>query len=221
MADETKKPHEKAWKKFLSLRRTLFAENRDFAEWRKGRRQYAVWTIDVRNPSVQSRFDAARTHLSEFLLEPYRRQPHVSLFVCGFLAGFTHFDDDYSAAGLECHLRDLKKAAPAPFTIEVGGINSFAAAPFLEVFDVAGGIKKVRKVLSRTHSEIRAEDYLPHLTLGLYADRFDTKMVAEKMASFRPASPVSCFVDAVSLTTYSAPEIAGPLTIQHTIGLGD
>jgi len=219
MGGSANKPHQRVWNEFLGLRRTHFAENRDFKEWHRGRKQYAVWVIDVRNPSVQSRFDTAREHLAEFLLEPYRRQPHISLFVCGFPAESERYDDDYGHDRCSRHLRDLEKAKPPPFPIEVGGINSFAAAPFLEVFNVAGGIETLRSIFSRTCSEIRQEPYLPHLTLGLYADRFDTRIVAERMALLRNAPPVPCLVDAVRLTTYSAAEIAGPLTVQHTIGL--
>ena len=115
---------------FLNWRRTIPTEKRNYEEWHRNRREYAVWTIGIRSQPVESRFDAARAYLSEFLLEPYRRQAHVTLFVCGFLAEVEQFDDDYAVEKSADHLRELQKAKIAPFEIGIGGISSFAAAPF-------------------------------------------------------------------------------------------
>lgn len=128
--------HQMVWNEFLSSGRTLCSEERDYKEWHKGRREYAAWMIDIQSEPVRSRFDAAREHLAEFLLEPYRRQAHVTLFVCGFLVEVPRFDDDYAVEERNYHLRALREAEIAPFEIKVGGINSFAATPFLEVSDV-------------------------------------------------------------------------------------
>ena len=214
-----KERNENVWGEFLSLRRTLHTEKRDYAEWHRGRNEYAVWMICIQSQSVQSRFDAARLHLAEFLLEPYRRQAHVTLFVCGFPAEIKRLRDDYTVEESERCIRALKKAKPAPFEIKIGGINSFAAVPFLEVFDISGGIGRIRNVLSGTRYEIGNGEYMPHLTLGLYSGRFDTKMVAKKMSSFCHDSLITYFVDQISLTTYSARRIAGPLAVKHVIDL--
>ena len=207
------------WGEFLNLGRTPPTEKRDYVEWHRGRKEYAVWTIGIQSQSVQSRFDAARGHMAEFLFEPYRRQPHVTLFVCGFLTEIKRFQDDYTVEELERCIRELKEAKPAPFEIKIGGINSFGAAPFLEVFDVSGGIERIRNVLSGTRSEIREGDYIPHLTLGLYSDHFNTKMVADTMSSFCPDSLITHSVDEISLTAYSARKIAGPLAVKCVVDL--
>jgi 2'-5' RNA ligase len=212
--------HQMVWNEFLSSGRTLRSEERDYKEWHKGRREYAAWMIDIQSEPVRSRFDAAREHLAEFLLEPYRRQAHVTLFVCGFLVEVPRFDDDYAIEERKYHLRALREAEIAPFEIKVGGINSFAATPFLEVFDVGGGIKRVREVLSSTRCEIRAGEYVPHLTLGLYSGEFEVAGVAERISSFGAVSPITYLVDEISLTTYSAFEIAGPLAAAYGVDLG-
>ncbi len=157
--------------------------------------------------------------MAKFLLEPYRRQPHVTLFVCGFLTEIERFDDDYAIGKLKCHLNELQERGIAAFEIKIGGINSFASAPFLEVFDIAAGIKQIRDVLSITHSEIRTGEYVPHLTLGLYSDHFETAEVAQSVSSFGPAFPITHFVNEISLITYSAFEIAGPLEVKYRIAL--
>jgi len=212
--------NQRVWSKFLSMRLTLPTEKRDYEEWHRGRREYAVWTIGIQSQSVQSRFDAAKAHIAEFLLRPYRRQTHVTLFVCGFLAEVKRFNDDYAVEELERCLRELKEAEPAPFEIKIGGINSFATAPFLEVFDVSGGLEKVRNVLSGNRSEISEGEYIPHLTLGLYSGHFETKMVVNKMSSFYHDSSITHFVDEIWLATYSARKIAGPLSVKYVVKLG-
>lgn len=207
------------WDKFLRIGRTIPTEKRAYEKWHKGRRDYAVWTIGIENQSVQSRFDAAKTHLAAFLLKPYQRQAHVTLFVCGFLAAVKRFNDDYAVEESKCHLQTLREAKPIPFEIEVGGINSFATAPFLEVFDVSGGLKRTREVLLGTRSEISRGEYIPHITLGLYSGAFETKMVVDKMSSFGLGSPLAYVVNEICLTTYSAQMIAGPLSVRHVVRL--
>lgn len=207
------------WRSFLGLGQTFPTEKRDYVEWHRGRKEYAAWTIGIQSQSVQSRFDAARAHIAEFLLEPYRRQAHVTLFVCGFLAEVQRFNDDYTVEELEHCLRALKQAKPAPFEIRIGGINSFAAAPFLEVSDVSGGLEKIRSLLSGTRSEFRETEYVPHLTLGLYADHFETKTVVDKMSSFCLDSPITHLVDEISFATYSARRVAGPLSVKSVFKL--
>lgn len=211
----------RVWTTFQRLGQTLHTENRDYAEWHRGREEYAAWAIGIQSQSVQSRFDAARAHIAAFLLAPYRRQPHVTLFVCGFLAEIERYYDDYTIRELEDCLQALEKAKPEPFQIKIGGINSFASAPFLEVLDVSGGIEKIHDILSGTRSEIREGEYIPHLTLGLYSSNFETKRVAEKMSLFNNDSPITHFVDEISLITYSAQKLAGPLTAKYVVELGD
>jgi len=194
--------------------------NRDYKGWHRGRKRYAVWTIDIQDPPVQSRFDTARAHLSDFLLKPYCRQAHVTLFVCGFFVDVERFDDDFSIDRLERQLRALREARLAPFEIEIGEIDSFATAPFLEVSDVTGGIGKIRDVLSSMHSEIREAAYVPHVTLGLYSGRFAKKRVVERVSLLSTESRITYWVDEIHLMTYWAFEIAGPLKRHCSIHLG-
>ncbi len=83
-----------------------------------------------------------------------------------------------------------------------------------------GGIEGVRNVLLNTSSEIREEEYVSHLTLGLSSDYFETKAVAEKISSFHPDQRITHCVDEISLMTYSAFEIAGPLTTKYAVCFG-
>lgn len=204
---------------FLSHGHTLPTERRDYPEWHRGRRDYAVWIIGVQNRAVQARLDGARAHLAEYLLEPYRRQAHVTLAACGFLTRTRQRPDDYPFHAVARALRGLKAIGPAPFNIEIGGMDSFAAAPFLEVLDPSGSLEEIRGALSREGPGHAHREYVPHLTIGLYSGRFDTKAVAERMSSFGPQPPIPLPVTEISFATYAANEIGGPLSVRHVLSL--
>ena len=94
---------------------TIPSPIRDYSEWHLGRRDYSVWLIELDNREVSQKVAAAKEHLSDFLINPYQRQPHITVYVCGFVADTQRYDDDYSAEHLEQHLQVLKAAALGPF----------------------------------------------------------------------------------------------------------
>jgi len=191
------------------------SENRDFSEWRRGRKNYAVWVLRCdQSKAIQKKFNAARGHLKGYLLEPYLRQPHITLFVCGFLVEEDQYNDDFTQSQLDAQVQALGKADIKSFEIEIGGMNSFASAPFLEIRDPAEGIPRLREVLSRGAPEFRTAPYRSHLTIGLYADAFPSKKVLERMAAFS-SEPLRWPVEQVSLARYRAEEIAGELSYEY------
>ena len=204
---------------FLSHGHTLPTEGRDYPEWHRGRKEYAAWVICVQNGAVQARLDAARAHMAEFLLEPYLRQAHVTLCVCGFLTPTRRSPDDYPLEAVQRSLRELEEAGPAPFDLEIGGLNSFAAAPFLEVRDPSGSLEEIRGVLSRESLDSRDGGYVPHVTVGLYSNRFDTRTVSERISFFDPLPPITHRVAEIGLATYAADEICGPLSMRRVFRL--
>ncbi len=205
---------------FLSHPFTVPTERRDYREWHHGRSRYAVWVVDAPCRAVSERYEAARARLSPYLFAPYRRALHLSVFVCGFPARTARFKDDYPAACMAGHIEDLAKAGPAPFEIEVGGINSFASAPYLAVRDRQGGLAGIRNLLSSRCHEIRFAPYTPHLTLGLYCSAFDTRRVTSDIAGFSDTKPIAWRIEGIRLATYSACEIGGPLRFEHTVRFG-
>lgn len=202
-----------------SVQTTIPAENRDFPEWRRGRETYSVWVLLLENEAIQARFEAARDHLNGHLLRPYYRQPHITLFVCGFLVEKLQYNDDFTPMQLLSQVRALEEASLASFKIEIGGLNSFASAPFLEVSDSQGGIARLREILSRGAREFRTAPYFPHLTVGLYAGRYPSGRLAERMNSFA-ANPIQLVIHRITFATYQAQEVAGLLTSQYEIAFG-
>ena len=195
---------------------TIPAEFRDFPEWHHGRETYTVWILPLENEAIRGKFEAAREHLNGYLLEPYQRQPHITLFVCGFLVDAPQYKDDFTQAQLGSQIQALESTRMRPFEIEIGGLNSFASAPFLEVHDPQGGIPRLREILANGAREFRSAPYRPHLTVGLYAGAFASQEVAGKMAQF-PRYPIRWKVERIAFATYRAQEIAGRLAYQHEI----
>jgi len=193
---------------------TIAAEKRDFPEWHHGRETYAVWILRMEDEAIQEKFKAARKHLNGYLLEPYDRQPHITLFVCGFLMDEVKYNDDFTPPQVEAQIRELDKENIPSFEIEIGGLKSFASAPFLEVHDPEGGIARLREILSHGAREFRTAPYTPHLTVGLYADVFPSESVLDKLASFS-RKPILWKVEQITFATYRANEFAGKLNYKH------
>lgn len=195
---------------------TIPAEIRDFPEWHHGRETYVVWVLRVEQAAIIDKFKFAREHLDEYLLEPYRRQPHITLFVCGFLVEKPRYNDDFTPTQLDAQIETVEQARIQQFEIKIGGLSSFASAPFLEVHDPQGSIARLREILSHGGREFRTAPYTPHLTVGLYAGEFDSQDVSRRLAEF-PRNPLKWKVDGITLATYQANEIAGLLTYRHEI----
>jgi 2'-5' RNA ligase len=172
--------------------------------------------LPLDDESIKTKFKAARQHLSGYLMEPYPRQPHITLFVCGFLVEEPHYNDDFTRAQLHSQFQALGEAGIQPFEIEIGGLNSFASAPFLDVSDPQGSIARLREVLSRGAREFRTAPYTPHLTVGLYAGAFPSARLSERIMGF-PSHPIKLEVGRIAFATYQAQEIAGLLTPRQEI----
>ena len=200
-------------------RQTIPSPVHDYPGWHRGRQDYSVWLIELGGEEVFQKIDAARELLSDFLIKPYQRQPHITIFVCGFLSDTPRYDDDYSAEQFERHLHLLREAAGKPFTVEIGGLNSFASAPFLEVADLEGGLDRLRALFLTTGKEIGRSDYTPHVTVGLYSGAFPGSVVTGRISSF-PKAPCKVTVDQITFASYRAREMYGTLTYRYEVLLG-
>ena len=208
---------------FSDAGRTLPQEDRDYPEWHQGRTRYGVWLIDADSGAVRERIAQVRAHLAPLLVPeavPPRRQPHITLFVCGFIAPALVHDDDFTPCMLAAQQSALAAAAPSGFTLQLGGIDSFDSAVFLRVNDPQGGLTALRHALGQGMREIRQSAYVPHLTVGLYSGAFDTPMVAGQLESFAPRTPIALRVQRIYFARYEARVLGGPLEtlLSHTLG---
>lgn len=197
---------------------TIPLTEQDHPDWHRGREAYSLWLVELDDAPVRMRFEAARRHLSGLLHHPYARQPHITLFVCGFLGEAQRFDDDFSLDRLRQQERSLRDAKLRAFPVDIGGLNSFTSAPFLEVVDREGGLERIRSLLSRSGAEIGRQKFVPHVTVGLYAGAFPGDDVAWRISQF-PGDALTCTVKRITFATYHAREIAGALTYRRIVPL--
>ena len=190
---------------------TLRNVRRDFPEWHLGRSPFVFWALDVDIPAVRERVGEAALHLSGLLLDDYRRQSHITLDLCGFPADPPQHADDFGAEFLQKQFAALRQAGLSVFEIELGGLSSFSSAPFLRVGDPGGYLDALRTCLAVEGGHRLFGNYVPHVTVGLYAEAWPVDGIQRRLASFQAEAALSCRIERVSLMSYNPSEVAGPL----------
>lgn len=195
---------------------TLVAEQRDYAEWHHGRARYGVWMLPIQCPRLLAYIALLTRQLGD-LLHPSQRQPHITLFVCGFEQPSRRFNDDFTASQLQRQVVALKQLEQAPVTLEIGAVDSFASAAILTVADPRGHLDHWRRVLAADCVEIRQTVYVPHITLGLYQRAIPAQMLRERLAALSHVDPLPLAVSCVEYATYSSTDMFGPLSCKKRI----
>lgn len=205
----------KVRKEFLENQYTIRNVKQDFQQWHQGRSRYALWAIDVNFPAVRQQTSAAQRHLEKFLLQGYRRQPHITLGISGFLSskplnGKPQLADDYVPSSFEADVAALKNLQMQPFEIEIGTLASFSSAPFFHVNDPTNSLHELHACLHSVNSDANFQ-YVPHVTVGLYAEAWPTEIVSSHLDAFPQDFVTSRLINSISLMSYAAPEIGGKL----------
>ncbi|GAB2182176.1 2'-5' RNA ligase family protein [Denitratisoma sp. agr-D3] len=201
-----------AWQTFLRGGVTQANVHRDFPEWHRGRPHYGVWVIVPEDEVLTARLDDARERLVGLLLPDYRRQAHVTLHVCGFPAPLRRHDDDFLPGQFHAQIAALKALALAPFTLMVGGLSSFATAPFLAVADPTNSLTALRGALAQGGTEVRDEGYEPHVTIGLYDGTHTLEPVVAARRHWAAKPALALPVRRIAFMVYASTEIGGPLS---------
>ena len=191
---------------------TVRNEVRDFVEWHRGRAPYVFWGLLLDGPALDGQLARVASWLDGFLLDGYVREPHVTLDVCGFPADRSADDESFTPALIDAQVMRLAAAAPAPFSIRIGGLDSFTSAPFLKVFDVDRGIAGLRQCLAENGRHRLFGDYVPHVTVGLYRDAWPLPAVAERIAACPTGDELAMTVRQADLLGYAPSVIGGALT---------
>lgn len=196
---------------FLANQYTIKNLPQDFYDWHQGRSRYVLWAVDVDFPAVQQQVAIAGQHLGKFLLKGYCRQPHVTLGISGFLNNKSPQVDDYTASRFEADLYALKNAHLQPFELEISALASFSSAPFLYVKQAANILHQLHTCLHSVTCDAGFQ-YVPHVTVGLYADAWPTQAVSNHLDNFKKNTVINCLVNKINLMSYAASEIGGKLT---------
>lgn len=190
--------------------RTQPSIRRDFVEWHRGRQPYVFWALDVDAPAVADDVARHARLLGDDLLAGYRRQPHVTLDVCGFPSCRPQRDDEFGPELLARQLAALRLARPGAFAIGIGAADSFLSAPYLTVLDAEGGVAALRRCLAIDGAHRLLGDYVPHVTIGLYARSLVFSEVRARLLAGRRGS-LAFPVARLSLMAYAPAEIGGRL----------
>jgi len=194
---------------------TLPNVQKDFTDWRAGRHRYAVWAIDLDRDWLRDASDKMRRHCAELLLPDYARQPHITLRICGFPCRERRLSDDYTHADFAAQVSALESARIEPFPISIGALDTFTTAPYFSVLDIDGGIARTRQTLAMPAGDGPGEKgfpYVPHITFGLYGGRFRMTDVNHRLRSGPENQSIRLTIRQLTLMTYEASVITGPLT---------
>lgn len=191
---------------------TVATIQKDFVDWRQGRSRYAVWAIDLDLPGLRAASARMRRHLDAYFLPQYRRQPHITLRICGFPGADKVFDDDYTPDIFNAQIESLARSRLRPFSLSIGTPGSFPSAAYFSVRDDGGGIARVRQALADDGPGEKDFPYVPHVTFGLYRGRFPLPEVLQRMRSCPGTISAQVAVGSLVLMSYEASVIGGPLT---------
>ncbi len=191
---------------------TIANQQRDFPEWHRGRAEFMLWALDVDFGIVRRSLAEAQTSLAEWLLDDYRRQPHVTLGLCGFPTHTVQQADEFDLDMLAMQIQALQGLAPSPFEIEIGNLATFPSAPYLEVHAPAGSFQALRECLAGSLFDQAHADFVPHVTVGLYDGSWPMVDILQRINAASPIMTAHVQVESLCLMSYAARDINGPLT---------
>ena len=197
---------------------TVIADLRDYPEWHRQRQRYGVWIIPVDDPELLDYIETARRQLADLLHPSLQRQPHLTLFVCGFEQPSTVADDDFSPAQLRRQIESLQGLRSASCSLLLGAPDSFASAAFVSVMDPAAALNRWRYALELAAKEVRQSTYVPHITLGLYKRKATAQEVRERLSGIGAPS-MSLRISQLHYATYDARLHFGPLETRQIVTL--
>ncbi|NKB77668.1 MAG: hypothetical protein GKR96_11675 [Gammaproteobacteria bacterium] len=203
---------------FLESTHTLKNVDKDFVSWHKGRPHYYVWAIMVDSPSWQYRIQSAHDVLSPYLVNGYQRQPHVTILPAGFIG---------KASISKTSLTEVCSAF-SPFELSLGQLSSFTGSPCYPVINTGLQLIELRVALRSIavdpDSQVNDENYVPHLTVGLYDEAYFTDEVAQKISLVGSARDFiddgEVVVNRIALVKYQTASIKGSLEIEAECDLG-
>jgi 2'-5' RNA ligase len=197
---------------------TVIAELRDYPEWHRQRQRYGVWIVPVNDPLLLDYIEATRRRLADLLHSSEQRQPHLTLFVCGFEQRARIADDDFAPAQLHQQIESLQSLRSAECSLPLGAPDSFAGAAFIPVTDPSSQLSRWRCALEEATKEIRQSTYVPHITLGLYKRKAAAEEIRERLGEIAAPS-MSLRVSQLDYATYDARLHFGLLETRHIVTL--
>lgn len=181
--------YRRVWDHFQQLA-TVSDGRHDTPEWRSHQGDYAVCVLRVDAEALQPALDQLRDALCMF--SGVRCHPdaflHITLQELGFVCPAPTARDEISPDRLE----EIATTAAGPlsrrrvFDIDVGGINSFQDAVFLDIHD-GGNCARLHARLLDLVAQPRPSPFpfLPHVTIAHYMEGAPAKGIVETLTPWR------------------------------------
>ena len=198
---------------------------RDFFEWHKGIKHYGFWAIEITDQACLDKVLRYQQLLTKHVHNHYSRQPHITLMAAGLLS-----ENHFSQNQLEQQIHALKhrvkerqqngsEAQPiTPFPLSIKEANTFTTCPYLSIFDPFKKLQNIRSLLLPEKNEDSSSEYIPHITLGLYNDRYK---ISDILAILSETSSTNkkFMVNEIVFAQYKTNDIQGPYEVLHRIKL--
>jgi 2'-5' RNA ligase len=180
--------------------------------------RYGVWMVPIDDPPLLNYIASVQRGLIDLLHPTLQRQPHLTVFVCGFEQPARTADDDFSPMQLQAQINTLDCARGSSCMLPLARPDSFASAAFIPVGDPAHRLARWREALGRDVAEVRQATYVPHITLGLYRQRVTAEVLRHRLNAIEaPSMPLR--VESLHYATYDTRLQSGPLESRYRLAL--
>lgn len=197
---------------------TLATRQSDYPEWHLNRKRYALWYLTLEQAECITYCEQLTAHFSDLIIQPMQRQYHITVFVCGFLQDHPVYNDDFSPAQLLKQRALLEQMSLKPIQLSTGRVRSFQSSLFVEIEDQQNILAQLRTQMTQYADEIRAQIYIPHLSLGIYNGVYDYAQIMQRINSIKQRSFVLNFRQ-LHFGYYQAQCLQGPLYAVDTLQL--
>ena len=197
---------------FLSYSYTDALIDKNFEEWHQGIPYYGFWAIMIEVPEHLNLITRAQNHLQDFFLPNYSRQAHITLNACGLMS-----EKFFSKAVLAKQIHAIKSMKLSPFEISLSHIDSFTTAAYIKISDSGNSLNKLNRILGDIATDSKPISYEPHITLGLYRNKFDTKMVSGIINQFETFKLPAITIKEIQFCRYETAHIQGPIEVMERV----
>ena len=98
-------------------------------------------------------------------------------------------------------------------------LNSFASAPYISVNDPDNSLFTIRELLQQVVKEDNSGDYVPHVTLGHYREKIETRVVATYLQKFTKLPNEPLLVKELLFCSYKTRESQGQFDVLERVEL--
>lgn len=207
---EQEEAYPRVWDMFRQLDAVVDGRH-DTPTWRSHGGVFAMCIYKVPATSLQPGLDRLRQDLAE--VPGLRLHPdhflHVSIQELGFVSDDPRRVDEVTPAALEELVTNAvgPMSERAPFTVRLGGANSFQDAPFLEVHDNGHSSRIHQRLFDVLISQRPSEfAYLPHVTLGHYTEPGPATAAIDVLSNWRSTHLGDFQVTEIEIATLSTDE---------------